>query len=73
MSCFEDCIHYAGCEHRNPNLCGVAAPCSCFPAGDTDNCPCMQGRAKPNTLYIWELIYEYEAAEQHKTKTPGLR
>jgi len=94
MSRFEGCIYYAECEHRNPNPCGVAAPCSCFPGGDTDNCSVCRGkiwiypshpskfenghyrsRAKPNTLYIWELIYEYEAAEQRKTKTktPGLR
>ncbi len=44
MSCFEDCIHYAGCEHRNPNLCGVAAPCSCFPGGDVENCPVCGGK-----------------------------
>lgn len=44
MSCFEDCIYYVECEHRNPNLCGVAAPCSCFPGGDVENCPVCEGK-----------------------------
>jgi len=34
--------------------------------------PSSRGRAKPNTLYIWELIYEYEGSgtsAKPKTKT----
>ena len=56
MSCFEDCIYYAECEHRNPDLCGVAAPCSCFPSGDTDNCPVCKGKIwiYPSHLSILE-------------------
>lgn len=43
MTCFEDCIHHRECEHREPNLCGVAAPCSCFPIGPND-CPICNGK-----------------------------
>ena len=43
MTCFKDCIHYEECEHQEPNLCGVAAPCSCFPAGP-DDCPICGGK-----------------------------
>ena len=46
MTCFEDCIYYERCEHQNPNLCGVAAPCTCFPAGDIDNCPICGGKMR---------------------------
>ena len=60
MSCFEDCIYYAECEHRNPNLCGVAAPCSCFPGGDTDNCPVCKGK-----------IWIYPTADEPNCGYPG--
>ena len=60
MTCFEDCIYYERCEHQNPNLCGVAAPCTCFPAGDIDNCPICGGK-----------IWIYPTAEEPDCGYPG--
>jgi len=43
MTCFKDCIYYEKCEHLNPNLCGVAAPCCHFPFC-SDDCPECGGK-----------------------------
>ena len=59
MTCFKDCIHYEECEHQEPNLCGVAAPCPCFPAG-SDDCPICGGK-----------IWIYPTAESPGDGLPG--